>query len=298
MPTRKINFDLFQLHVDSLDGERVDFEDILLELLDNYTPITQNQSPVIVIDTCKKGNRYVTGTMAHNQMYDLPPVADTVAGVVGELPIQSTQGLAHCTSFIFDKELQIIIYERRQNGVSFNSFCKFYESNYPIKYIEADIIVDPIDMKRLLSMEVIKKISVKVAKIQNGTLFSSTKTPTFKKMRQAADDTNFTTMEYTLKAGRSKSSSLVPKVIQKLVKELFRFTETEEVSVLSVTGKLDEDDQSNTIDFVTNRIKISIEVERARFNQAFSISEKYEAMEAEYQKIRPEVHKIYKIPSA
>lgn len=149
-------------------------------------------------------------------------------------------------------------------------------------------------MKKLLSMEVVKKISVKVAKIQNGTLFSSTKTPTFKKMRQTADDTNFTTMEYTLQAGRSKKSTLVPKVIQKTVKELLRFIDTDEVKVLKVTGKLDEDDTAGTIDFITNRIKITIEVERTRFNQSFSIEDKYSAMETQYQKIRPEIHKVYK----
>lgn len=294
MYTKKINFDLFQLSVISNEGDVVDFEDILLEILPLYKSVTQNESPIIVIDACKKGERYVTGTMAHNQMFDLPPVADTVGRAVGELPIQPTQGLAHYTSFIFDKELQIIIYERKLNGVSFKSFCRFYEYNFPIENIDANIIVDPIEMKKLLSMEVVKKISVKVAKIQNGTLFSSTKTPTFKKMRQAADDTNFTTMEYTLQAGRSKKSTLVPKVIQKTVKELLRFIDTDEVKVLKVTGKLDEDDTAGTIDFITNRIKITIEVERTRFNQSFSIEDKYSAMETQYQKIRPEIHKVYK----
>jgi len=150
-----------------------------------------------------------------------------------------------------------------------------------------------LEIKRLNSMTIIRKFTVKIAKLQYGTIFSSPKS-SIQKIIKAADNTNNSTIEYSITSPRLKNSSLTLGIIRQTVRDLLRFKDTEEVQKLEVTGKMGEDDANDIINFITNKYRITIEVERKRHSQSFALKEKYEAMENEYKAIRPELYKAYK----
>lgn len=70
--------------------------------------------------------------------------------------------------------------------------------------------------------------------------------------------------------------------------------QTDEVTKLEITGRVSEESDIETINFVANRVRLQIEVERKRFNQSFATSEKYKLIEEEYLRIRKDLIKVYK----
>ena len=292
MAKRRINFDLFQLTINNDEGDQIGFEG-LLEDKKNLASIFYRGNPIIVIDKSKPKGKFIFGTLANNQMFDLPSSYDNNTKKLADLPIADTQGLAHYTSFLFDKEMQILVYEVKQSGVNLGVFCSFYEKNFNISPIETAIVPNPTDIKRYNKFTIIKKFVVKIARVQNGAIFSAKK-PEVQKLINVADATNSGEIEYTLTAQRKGDSSLSIAFIKNAIKQLLKFTDSQEVEVLQVTGKEDEDAQSDAIDFIKNRFRINIEVESKRYMSSFLLNEKYDAMKTEYMKIRAELLKLYK----
>lgn len=294
MPLKTLNFDAFKLKVTNDQQDLIPFETILLDKRSAYRVLVKSSGPISVIADISRNGKFIYGTLAHNQMNDLPPFLDTTTGETGELPLTDTQGLAHYTSFLFDPELQFVIYESKQNGVSLKSFLEFFELNYSLPAIESEIVIDPIEIQRLNKMSVIKKFYVKIAKIENGEIFNSKKT-SFKQIIESADGTNTNALEYTITSGRGRDGSLTLNKVKQMAKDLLKFKETEEVEKMVISGKETEEAPTDTIDFIANRVRIPIKVERKRFSTNFALKEKYDLLTEEYKKLQPHLIKAYKL---
>jgi hypothetical protein len=293
MAKKTLNFDLFKLACTNQQHEPLKFEALLDDKSAPLVALPRGAGQVIIEgDIVKRGNFYF-GTLAQIHMNDLPPAYDISTLKLEDLPLRPTQGLAYPTSFLFDKELQMIAFESKKNGVGLQSFCEFYERNFQVPQIETQIVIDPIEMQRLNDMTIIKKFQVKVAKVVNGEVFNQRK-KSFKQIIASADGTNTNTLEYILTSERGKSTSLKVTKIKQMTRELLQFRENEEVEKLVITGKEDEDNASRAIDFIANKVRLKFSVERERFSSAFSTSEKYEKLEEEYADILPSLRKAYK----
>ncbi|MBS0646418.1 MAG: hypothetical protein JSR97_07475 [Verrucomicrobia bacterium] len=294
MALKTLNFDVFKLITTNDQQDLVKFETILLNKLAAYRTLPKSSGPILLIGDISKNGKFIYGTLAHNQMNDLPPTLDSATGETGELPIKDTQGLAYYTSFLFDTELQMIAYESKQNGVSLKSFLEFFEMNYSLPPIESEIVIDPIEIQRLNKMSVIKKFYVKIAKVENGAIFNSNKA-SFKQIINSADGTNTNTLEYTITSARSKDGSLTLNKVKQMAKDLLKYKETEEVEKMVITGKETDEDPADVIDFIANKVRISIKVERKRFSTNFALKEKYDLLTEEYKKVHPHLIKAYKL---
>lgn len=294
MALKTINFDVFKLTATNDQQDIVPFEKILLKKLSNYQTLGKSTGPILLIGDITKNGKFLFGTLAHNQMNDLPPALDSATGETSELPIKDTQGLAYYTSFLFDPELQMIAYESKQNGVSLKSYLEFFEMNYSLPPIESEIVIDPIEIQRLNKMGVIKKFYVKIAKVENGAIFNTNKS-SFKQIIDSADGTNTNLLEYTITSGRSRDGSLSLNKIKQMAKDLLKYKDTEEVEKMIITGKETEEDTANAIDFIANKVRISIKVERKRFSTTFALKEKYDLLTEEYKKVHPHLLKAYKL---
>lgn len=294
MAIKIINFDLYKLKVKNFEGDSVQFENILLDKLELYKSIHVGTDQVSIIDTIKKEGKFIFGTLAHTQLSDLPPTLDITTGEPGEIPLKESQGLAYYTSFLFDPELQMIAYESKKNGVTLNSFLGFFQLNYNLNPIESEIVIDPIELERLNRMGLIKKFQVKIAKVVNGSIFNSNKS-SFKQIINSADDTNTNVLEYTLTADRGNGNGLSINKIKQIVKDLLAYKETDEVEKLIITGKETDESATDVIDFIANRVRISIKVERKRLSSDFALSDKYFYVTEQYLKIQPHLLVAYKM---
>jgi hypothetical protein len=292
MALKSINCNVFQLTTVNKEGEAFDFAEVLLDKLENYNDVLQSGSPISIIEI-KQEKKYIFGTLTHTQMNDLSPIVDSLTkSVVGEIEMSATQGLGHFTSFLFDKELQMLVFESKQHGVSLGSFCHFFERNYSMPPIETNFVLNPAELIKLNKMVIIKSFSVKIAKVVNGAIFNNEKA-SYGQIIKSADDTNTDTLEYTIKAGNSDTLSLTK--IKQMARDLFKFRESDEVEKLVISGKESDEKAQETINFVTNRVKITIKVERKRFSSSFALKEKYYLMEEEFNKVRPSLLKAYKL---
>ncbi|TKK65422.1 hypothetical protein FC093_20135 [Ilyomonas limi] len=295
MAYKKINFDVFKLSAYNSVDDIIGFETVLLNVLSSYRPIHKNTGPISLSDAVKQHGKFIVGTLAHTQMNDLPNYRNTQTGETGQLPLNDEQGLDYNTSFLFDKELQMLALESKKNGVSLQLFCNFFQHNYDLNKLETEIVIDPIEMQKLQRMSVVKKFKVKIAKVANGEIFSDGgKRQSFGQIIDSADGTNTDTLEYVLTASRLKSDSLNVNKIKQFIRELLIFRDTEEVTKLELTGKEDEDAASYPINFIGSRVRFQIEVERKRFSESFALQEKYSLLKESYNKIRPNLLKAYK----
>jgi hypothetical protein len=276
-----------------MQNEPIHFGSVLLSKLHRYRKVNKASGLIVLVGDIEKRNHFIFGTLAHNQMNDLPQSWDHETGEAGDLALTPSQGLAHYTSFLFDPALEMIAYESKVNGVHIKHFISFFEMNYNLSRIESDIVIDPIEVERLNRMTVIKKFHVQIARVENGTIFKNPKS-SFHQIIQSADGTNTNVLEFTLKASRLEGGSLTPPRIKQMVRDLLRFKATEEVNKLALTGKESDKSPSKIINFIANRVRLTIKVERKRFTSHFALQERYQKVEKEYTSIRPHLLKAYK----
>jgi len=293
MLKKTINFDTFKLVTIDRENNEIPFESCLEKSSKKYRSFTDRSGPVELVGKIVSENGFFMGTMSHNQMIDLPPVQDMETGEVSQLDLKETQGLGHYSSFLFDPHLQFIIYESKMTGVTLNAFCRFFELNYNLPEIQTEFVLDPQDIERMSRMDTIKKFHVKIAKNETGDIFGSKKVG-FGQIIDSADDTNSNELEYTIKASRLRDSSLNRTKITNFVRAFSKHIQTEEVTKLEVTGREIEDNASRVIDFVANRVRIKIQVEKQRFSSSFALEEKYTMMQREYNLIRSRLLKGYR----
>lgn len=292
MATKTINFNISKLVLKNADGEIVNLAEVWDLNRTNYGDVLQNGSPISLIEIKQEG-KFIFGTLAHTQMSDLDPVMDSkTKKIIGEIPLEDTQGLGHFTSFLYDKELSMIVYESRQMGVTLSSFCKFFEKNYQTAPIETEFVLDPQELAKLDKLTLIRKFSVKIAKVENGSIFHNKKS-SFERIIKSADNTNTNTLEYTITADRGEGLTL--NKVKQMTKDLFQYKGSDEVKKLEITGKETEEQAAEVINFVTNQVRVSIKVARERFSQSFTLKEKYALVEDEYMKSRPHLLLAYKL---
>jgi hypothetical protein len=136
------------------------------------------------------------------------------------------------------------------------------------------------------------KFQVKMARLENGAIFNS-KNRAIGQIIHAADNTNTDTLEFSLTV-KKKYDTLSLSKIRNFVNTFLKFKDSEEVTVLKVSGRSDEDAGSETIDFIQQRLKDNFTVEKVRLNSSFSVKEHYDKMIVAYNKHRGGL-KIYKL---
>ncbi len=242
-------------------------------------------------DIVKRGN-CVLGTLVNNQMFDVPPRFDDETHALDPLHLSENQGLGYATCFLYDKNTNILMIESVKNGVGPITFVSFLRHNYSMPLFTPSIVINPKDIVNFYNMVTINKFHVKVARVEDGTIFK-TKKKSLGQIIKSADDTNTNMLEYKIQTGRKKKSLRLPKVRQ-WVKDFLDYKETEEVDILSVSG-YDAEDHKDVIDFIKQRLKDSYKIEKHRIVGSFTILERHNNLYDIYLKHGEMLKKAYKV---
>ena len=185
--------------------------------------------------------------------------------------------------------------ESVRNGVSIGGFCKFLTKNFDLPPIEAAVVINPQDMQKLYSFTTISKFHVKIARLENGNIFKDKK-KSVSQITDSADNTNTDILEYKLGVRKRKDSLSLTK-IKSMVIDFLKYKETEEVQKLDIIGKEEEDGSFELIDFIKQRLRDKITIEKERLISSFQIHEKYEQLTTVYRKHKKslQVYKLKKI---
>ena len=289
---KRFNFEIYELTTTNALNELIKFEIIAEEEKVKYIPVSVDDNPVHIIGKSRKG-KFIFGTFAHVQMYELPNGFDIVAQKPVLLELEKNVGFGHYTSFLFDTDLQMIIYESNKNGVSLGLFCDFFEKNYKIPPIETRVVVDPKELQKLAKMQYIKRFSIKVAKVRNGSVFKAKKKEGVGEVIDLAKKINANALECTMFSGRKKENSLDLGLVKNMLGELLKVNNKKEVPTLFITGKESAEDKTDFINFVSNKIVLTIEMDRQRFTN-LQLQPKYDLIEEKYLEIRPSLIEAYK----
>lgn len=303
MKTKKtIKLDFFQLSPtakrkeDQIDQANA-IKTILATLpdIDNLKPLIRTESQVCLYGKLQRRAAFIFGTLVKNQMSEIPPRFNTKTGVINELDLTEWEGLAYATCFLFDPSMNMLMIESIPNGVTAHAFCGFLSKNLDMPGIEPLVVINPVDMQKFMNMTVITDFQVKVAKIENGSVFTNPNNGVAKIM-DSADDTDALVLDFKLHAKKNRHT-LALHAIKQYVQGFISYKDTEEVQVLKVTGSETDEDPSTMIDFIKQRMHDKIEVERQRLIGTFSISERFDLMDEVFARHRQGLLTSYKIPA-
>lgn len=299
MSEKKITLNFFQL-VPSGDLSRDDYYERSKAIQSgfanidatNFKPLIVSEGFVDMYGEIKKKAGYVMGTLVHSQMSDIPPGYDKNTRKLNPLNLSDSQGLGYPTSFIFDFNANILMTEVVRNGVSAGSFCKFIKTNLDLPAFEAALVINPADYDKFSKMTELTRFEVRVAKIEDGKLLNGKAPQGLHQIMDSADKTNTNTLIYKLASTRNESLNL--NTIRRFVNSFLKFKDSEEVEILKIMGRETEEDSPLAIDFIKQRLKDFITVEKQRLIGSFYIEDKYKKMEEVYDKHREGLIRIYK----
>lgn len=299
MPEKNVNLNFFQLNPidESVDADEYKKEIKAIAEMFNSPPtkfaqINLTEFHVNLYGNIEKQGDYFLGTLIKNQISSIPPSYDESTSTLAPLPLADHQGIAFSTSFLYDPSVRIVMIESVQNGIGIHLLCSFLNRNFKIPRIEPSIVINPSKLQEFLSMTVVSKFQVRIAKLQSGTIFSTKKNTALGKIIHSADETNTDYVDYALTARRS--STLKKSRILMLLKSFLKYEDTQEVQKLVVTGKENEDAESDTINFIEQKLRDYITVERHRLISSFEINDRYEKLLEVYHNHKPSLN-VYKI---
>lgn len=239
---------------------------------------------------------YILGTLVRVQLQDLPPSFDEHTQNLEPLKLSMAQGLAYPTCFLYDPDVNVVMIEHPRGGVTIGTFCKFLMVNLDIPKLDASVVINPVEMEKFLRMGVINRFHVRIAKVEDGDLLAGEGPKAVSQIIDSADQTNTDILEYKLsvRSAKGKGNTLSLARVRKWVNTFVKYKDTNEVQVLKVTGKDEENEQTSAIDLIKQRLREWISVEKQRLNGSFMINEKHEMMVEVYNKHRDGLLNMYK----
>lgn len=288
--TRDINLDFYQLIPTNKDEEEREqnaksFAETMKQLSESFTckPLKRTDDNIYLFGPFVKKGGLIMGTLVRNQTNDIPPSFD--GQNLAPLPFKGDEGLGYSTCFLYDPATNIVLIERPRGGVTVNALIKFLLFNIDLPKVEPAVVVNPVDLERFYRMNIITKFQVRIARVENGRILQGKGTKAVKQVAQSADDTRADKLEYSISAPAKKGLSL--EKVRQMVSGFLKNNDDEEVEVLKVSGKVEEEGGSiHPIDFIQQRLRDKITVERKRLHGGFMVKEKQEQMHTVYGKHR------------
>lgn len=292
MRTRSVNFDFFRLSV--ADKPAPYLREVLSKPATSHRAVKKLTGQIISSGDFEVDNSLLLGTLVFNQMMDIPACFDIRTRRMHRLRMKDEEGLAHPTSFLVDLDLSILMFESKKGGVTLNAFCEYLESNYSIPGIATELVIDPQSLAAFRKMTEIHKFQVAIARVDNGHIFSDTKS-SFHQITRAADGTNFSALEYVISSRRKPGldTARVRGFVSDFLKYKGKSEGRGELRKLVVTGREEDDGLSAHIDFIKNRLRESIDVPTGRWSSDLTLETKLNAMRQAYQRQKPILHKAY-----
>ena len=131
MAKKKKRVEIVNIHIDSLVEESAppSFSDAFALL--NETEITQDGKLYEFRSLHTDNTDYIIGLVETTQDKDIPPIKNKQTKVFSQVRINTaTEGLAFANIFLFDKSLNVLIYEVNRNGCYLQTFKELLECKW------------------------------------------------------------------------------------------------------------------------------------------------------------------------
>jgi len=289
-----VNLSFFQLstaHSDETPEDIKQISDVFENLPIKYSSIPVWDGTVSIYGKIEKKGSVYLGSLVKNQKVNIPPSCDD-DNIIEALPLGNKKGLGFATCFLYDPTYRVIMIESTSGSVGISVLCDFLETNFSLPPLEPGVVINPIDYARYLKFGTFTKFQVKIAKLENGTIFNSSN-KTIGQISKVSDKTNTQIFECTMSVG-NRHEGLRKSIIRGMINGFLQYKNTSELKTLKISGRDKEDGRSETIDFIKQRLKDSFSVPTERLISSFDIPYHFSKMVEVYNKHKGNLS-IYKV---
>lgn len=256
---------------------------------------TSRRVLIIKDNIIRNGMNCLTGAIYKIKMSDIPSSMNKETLALEQLPLDEISGLAEVTCFIIDPQINLLVIESG-TGVSEQALCKYIERNTEIPALGASYLINPGQVEEFYRMGSVYSFEAKMAKVNNGSLFSEGKKLAINQILNSADDTNTDVLTYKLEVTpktKKEKGSLNKATIARFIQNFLKFKESEEVEKLKITGSGDDDERPIVLELIKQRMHDKIEYEASERTKSYDIRVRISKMEDTYTRHRESLVRAY-----
>jgi hypothetical protein len=249
------NVEFYKPHVVNVRG--VAFPDLLdrIVAMNAVDRIRRGNDPAAILTLQHQQNEFL-GEAARIRMEDLPSVIDTATGDRHDLDVRVHEGLGEEIHFLYDAALDVVAVQNK--GHFRAAALEQLISDLTHAGINFHIILRADAWERFQNMELVTKINFKLARprdIQGR--------PAVMRVFREIDEFNGVSAKVEITVGRNRNRSLSMAAIRRVIADYNAMGQS--FKDLSITGAVREAEgelHRDTIDFLKERLLVSVEVER------------------------------------
>jgi hypothetical protein len=243
-----------------------------------YENVYQTHGEVGLFGKRKYKNDYIFGTFAFTQTENIPPKQNKTSKATENLNLEEDDGLGYQTSFIFDKQTNIIAVVSRRPGVNVTSIESFIRLNFDLPIFRFERVAYKSSLDNFLRTTSYRKLKLKIANPTEITPLLDNKGLAVTQFSKLIKEFGADKISFEVSTSAKESLPLNP--VRNMVNNLLR-VKTGNILTMEVVGN-DEDVEEKVFNFISNRISDSITVEITRHGE-FRTKEVYQQLELKFQ---------------
>ncbi|GAA3579685.1 DUF6731 family protein [Snuella lapsa] len=294
MKNKQLSVYYYKVHPIVIPEEYVNAQNKLTEAFQlpkekEYENVFQTYGEVGLFGEIKYKNDYIFGTFAFTQTENIPPKQNKKSKLTENLNLEEDDGLGYQTSFIFDKQTNIIAIVSRRPGVNATSIENFFKLNFDLPPFRFDRITYKSSLDNFLRTSSYRKLKIKIANPTEITPLLDNKGLAVGELSRLIKE--FGANKLSFEVTTTTKETLPINAVRNVVNNLIRVT-TGNVQTMEVIGN-DEDVEEKVFNFISNRIADSITVEITRHGE-FRTREVYQQLELKFQENLSYFREIYR----
>lgn len=206
--------------------------------------------------TDEKGNTFYEGDFLRLNMDNLPVKAAKDAGV-SPIGLADDEGIGEESAFLYSPDAHVFILQRNRAGTSFlRAATYFNQIGHPDNYVEFSVMMKMSALQRLKKAKSFKSVSFSImptcsAKDINGSGAS------LKDALHAMKGLGGEKMSVSISLAPRKEGSLLKDKVTDVIGKLVSMREESKASISSIKVKAEEEDGTDIIDFIKDRLVCS-----------------------------------------
>lgn len=241
------------------------FEELLIEL----SKIPDNSKRAIIEKNGEYAIRYsqikttkdsIQGDVLKIRLKELP-VKASLAGPQTPIPLNQDEGIGEETVYLYDKQLNILVFQFNSNSIRAGKFIDYIESHCKVNgHITLLPVLKGDAHKRMLNMAEPAKLEIAVAELSN-PVFLHSEINSVKDLVRANEAIKSPVMNITYSLGHNKPEKGYFENILKAAKDLLRFkSEGGSVTKLKISGKIDAESGTEALDLLLDRMISEVQI--------------------------------------
>lgn len=294
--SKKFKIDFYKVQMPESAG--VSFESIL-QKVENLSPkdrVKEIRLHQIWLLQSSTYQQVWEGNMIRLRMNDVP-IKGNLLGNVEEIHLRDDEGIGEQTAFLYHIPMRVLALQSTKNGTSPSTFANYFEA---ISGFGTPIYLDPVlqldAMQRLLNMNTVSKLDVRVAGLDNMGILQDQDID-LKQFVNMSETFRAPNLSVTLSVGHEKKKTLAVETIKNVAIKLSRMFQQNHQSIktLRISGSTG-DEEYIQLDLLKDRMRESLDINSGR-QRTIPYELRQKAIREGWGKRYDELTKMFTLPN-